>query len=114
MTILRRIEQRWAHWMLSGIREHHARVENGLRFRLYELEQTNQALESSFVHLLNAHMDLSKDYDEVEAIAGILRQHAEKLAHQAASDCQRADDCMGCQWADSCRVAEYYNDSDIR
>ena len=88
-------------------------VEAGLRVRLDSALRQSAMLDRAFTQLLNAHMAQSKEFDELEAVNGILVQHLARLAHQCASDCQKSDDCYGCAWADGCRVAEYYNDCDV-
>lgn len=116
MTILRRIERRWAEWALGGIREHYARAEAGLRLRLHEAEQTNIALERANVQLLNSHMDLSMDLDKSEVLVKRLRRHADRLANQCIGDCDHISNCDGCSdcaWQDSCHVTDYFTDEDV-
>ena len=113
MRILRRLEKRAANWMLGDVSSRIDRVEAGLRVRLNDIENKYENLETCYVQLLNNHMDVSKDFEYSEALVAQIRIHADRLAHQYASDCERSDDCFGCQWADTCRVAEYYNNGDI-
>jgi hypothetical protein len=112
MIILRRIERRWAHWMLTGIREQYTRAEIGLRLQLYKAEQANEALESGFMQLLNAVMDLSKDYDALDASEKSLRLHANCLASSIAEDCEMDQHCNDCEsWR--CPVFKYLIDGSI-